>query len=139
MKKILIAGAAGAMMFGLTAASASTLNLSESGWFTHTVQQSDKVTVSCTDKAVEVKIIVDGLKVNQVDLLQQYVQSCGGKEAQVVAYLKNAQNPIASAKTRIVANGLNVPLTFATALVAQDIASVRVTIADEIRTPPTAP
>jgi len=134
MKKILVAAAAGAMMFGLTAASASTLNLSESGWFRHIVQQSDTVTVTCTDKAVEVKIVVDGTTVKEIDLLQQYVQSCGGSEAQVVAYMKDGTS-VASAKTRIDANKLDVPLMFATPLVAQGIANVRVTIADYIRTP----
>lgn len=136
MKKLLIAGAAGAMMFGLTAASASTLNLSEGGWFSHTVQQSDIATVTCAAAEVEVAMQVTGREVKSVKLLQQTLQGCGGSEVQVVAYRGGERTPYAaSSKTRIVANGLDTVLTFTPALSAQEVAFVRVTIADDIVAP----
>lgn len=144
MKKILVAAAAGAMMFGLTAASASTLNLSESGWFTHSVQQSDAVGVTCTNKAVEVAIVANGIAVDgkgmvkEVDLLQQDVVGCRGHQAQVTAYMNNGaffasnivQIPSPPQGSK---DAPDVRLTFANSMDPQKIESVRVTIADQIR------
>ncbi len=136
MKKLLIAGAAGAMIFGLTAASASTLTLDGNGWFSHTVQQSDIATVSCAASPVEVAMQVTGREVKTVKLLQQTLQGCGGSEAQVVAFKAGSKTPYAASnKVRIVANRLDTVLTFTPALSAQEVAFVRVTIADDIVAP----
>ncbi len=136
MKKLLIAGAAGAMMFGMTAASASTLNLAGPGsWFHHTVQQSENATATCARGAVEVATQVTGTTVASVVLKQQELQGCAGSEVQVVAYKADETQYGASSKTRIVANGLDTVLTFSPELNAQEIASFRVTIADDIVSP----
>lgn len=139
MKKLLIAGAAGAMMFGLTAASASTLNLAGPGsWFHHTVQQSDIATAACAQGAVEVATQVTGTTVASVVLKQQELQGCAGSEVQVAAYKAGTPTPTlyaASSKTRIVANGLDTVLTFSPPLNAQEVTNFRVTIADDIVSP----
>jgi hypothetical protein len=136
MKKLLIAGAAGVMVFGFTAASASTLNLAGAGsYFHHTVQQSDAATASCVNGNLEVSLQVEGTVVKHVELFQQYIQGCAGSEAQVVAYDSNGDRIGQTDTPRIQANGRNLSLTFNAPIDAQKIASTRVTIADDIVSP----
>lgn len=137
VKTLVIAGAAGAMMFGLTAASASALDLAgSSGWFHHTVQQSDIGTAACATGAVEVAMQVTGNEVTSLKLMQKTLQGCGGSEVQVAAFKANSRTPYAaSSQDSIVANGLETVLTFSPPLDAQEIAHFRVTIADDVVSP----
>jgi hypothetical protein len=134
-KRLLLAGAAGLTVLGLTTAGASTLNLASPGsWFAGIVQQSDNTTTSCVPGALEVSLPIEGTSVDHAVLLQQYIQGCAGQEAQVVLF--NGGSMVAASETkRIEANGLDVSLDFASPVGTQSFDQYRVTIGSDIVAP----
>lgn len=131
-KRLLVAGAAGLSVLGLTAAGASTLDLAGPGsWGQGIAQQSDVDSVSCVVGALEVAFPIEGSTVSTARLQQQNVQGCAGQEVQVVLY--DADGRVAETVVeRIVANGLDVVLDFAGPVDVQSFTGYRVTIGSEI-------
>jgi hypothetical protein len=135
MKKLLIAAAGAATMFAVTTAGAATLSLAGPGstsWFKHTVQQSDQVTASCADENVETGYNVSGENVDSLSVLQQDIQNCLGSEFQAVLYDASGERLIRSEIERYTTAGLDLVLDFAGNVDPQDVATMRLTIADNI-------
>lgn len=135
MRKLLVAGAGAAMAFGITAASASALNLGSSGGGL-VVQQSNAVRASCATGNVAVSLDVTGTQVLTATVQGAAIQTCAGSEIQLVVY-DGANHVLGWTDTpRIHADGGDLQLQFNNALDPQRIEATRVTIADNIVSPP---
>jgi len=133
MKKILIAVVGAVAMFAVTAASASTLNLAGPGsWFKHVVQQSDKVSANCTNGNVETAYDVTDSNATDIKVLQQYIQGCLYSDFQAVVYKADGSVLTKSDVVRYNTPGLDLVLPFSSQPAAQDISTMRLTIADNI-------
>lgn len=133
MKKVLIAAAGASAIFAITAASASTLNLATgTNWSKHVVQQSDKVSATCTNGNVETAYDVTDSNVTDLRVLQQYIQGCLGSDFQAVLYKTDGTVLTRSDIVRYATPGLDIKLPFSSQPAAQDVATMRLTIADQI-------
>jgi hypothetical protein len=134
MKKLIVAAAGAASVFAVTVAGASALPLAggASTWSKHQVQQSDQVTATCSNGNVETAYTVDGTDVESLTVLQQYIQGCLGSEFQAVVFDANGDQVKKSEIVRYGTPGSDLVLSFPGRVDPQDVATMRLTIADRI-------
>jgi hypothetical protein len=145
LKKFMITAAVGASVFGVAAASASTLNVAgenrNSPFARGVAQQSSQISATCTQLAVEPVLQVasgyPGAEVTGVTIRQQSVPtSCNGTQMQAVLLAggKTVYSDIVTLN-KPASNASDFTLSLPAGVRAVDVQTTTITIADEIKGP----
>lgn len=141
IKKVLVTAALGATVFGVSAASASSLDVFGPGAWGHGVaQQSNPISATCNTGKVEMALQVAdakyGSEVTGVNLAQQSISAaCNGTQLQAALTLADGSTAYSDTARVPNDNQLDILLPLPAGVKAQDVTNTVLTFADSIHGP----